>query len=265
MGSLGEEGAVMPVKWVVGNWKMHGRLQDNAVLLAALATGAGRECGGAEARVRMAVCVPFPYLAQAQALLAGSCVAWGAQDVSAQAQGAYTGEVAAAMVAEFGAAFAIVGHSERRAYHAESDAVVAQKTLRALESGLTPIVCVGETASQRAAGQTEAVVGAQLRAVLDALTDEQAARLIVAYEPVWAIGTGNSASAEQAQQVHAFLRATLRGKAGALVAVPLLYGGSVNAANAAELFAAADIDGGLVGGASLKVADFLAICAAAHA
>jgi triosephosphate isomerase len=263
MVSRGEAG--VSAKWVVGNWKMHGRLQDNAALMAALSAGAARVCGGAEAKVRVAVCVPFPYLAQAQALLAGSGVAWGAQDVSAHTQGAYTGEVAAAMAAEFGAAFAIVGHSERRAYHAESDAAVAQKTLRALEAGLTPIVCVGETAAQRAAGQTEAVVGTQLRAVLDVLSDEQAARLILAYEPVWAIGTGNSASAAQAQQVHAYLRSMLCDRAAALASVPVLYGGSVNAANAAELFAAADIDGGLIGGASLKAADFLAICAAARA
>jgi triosephosphate isomerase (TIM) len=247
-------------KWVVGNWKLHGCLQDNAALLEALLAGAEV----AEA-VRVGVCVPFPYLAQAQAVLNGSRLAWGVQDVSEREKGAYTGEVAAAMAAEFGATLAIVGHSERRAYHRESDATVAGKALRALETGLTPIVCVGETAEQRAAGQTEAVVGAQLRAVLDALPEALAARIVVAYEPVWAIGTGNSASAAQAQQVHAFLRGVLRDKAAALATVPVLYGGSVNAANAAELFAAADIDGGLIGGAALKAPDFLAICAAARA
>jgi len=261
MGAQAE--SAVSAKWVVGNWKMHGRLQENAALLSALAEGAA--ANGPDGALKIAVCVPFPYLAQAQARLAGTAVAWGAQDVSAHLKGAYTGEVAAEMVAEFGAGFTLVGHSERRAYHAESDAVVAQKALRALDAGLTPIVCVGETADQRAAGQTEAVVGAQLSAVLAVLSEQQAMRIVVAYEPVWAIGTGNSASAAQAQQVHAFLRATLRGRAEVLARVPLLYGGSVNAANAAELFAAADIDGGLIGGASLKAADFLAICAVTHA
>jgi triosephosphate isomerase (TIM) len=245
---------------VVGNWKMHGRLSDNAALLAAIASGTA-----ADKALRVGVCVPYPYLAQTQALLAASPVQWGAQDVSAHLQGAYTGEVAAAMVAEFGAAFALVGHSERRSYHGEDDRIVAAKTLRALEAGLTPIVCVGETDAAREAGRTEAVVGAQLQTVLDALNEQQVARIVVAYEPVWAIGTGKSATAAQAQQVHAFLRSVLVAKTAAAADVALLYGGSVNAANAAELFGAADIDGGLIGGASLKAADFLAVCAAARA
>lgn len=252
---------MLSTKLVVGNWKMHGRVSDNAALLAALVAGLPPSDA-----LRVGVCVPFPYLAQAQAVLAATSVGWGAQDISAHLQGAYTGEVSASMAAEFGAAYAIVGHSERRSYHAESDALVAEKTLRALEAGLTPIVCVGETDAARAAGSTEAVVGGQLRAVLSVLSDEQAARIVVAYEPVWAIGTGKSASAAQAQQVHAFLRSVLAEKSTAAAAgVAVLYGGSVNAANAAELFGAADIDGGLIGGASLKAADFLAVCAAARA
>ncbi|PLZ01070.1 triose-phosphate isomerase [Burkholderia sp. WAC0059] len=246
-------------KLVVGNWKMHGRLAENAALLRAVADGSR----ALPADVRVGVCVPYPYLPQAQALLAESLVAWGAQDVSAHEQGAYTGEVAAAMVADFGAALAIVGHSERRAGHAESSGLVAIKTQRALAAGLTPIVCVGETLEQRESGSTDVVVAGQLDAVLASLSPEQAARIVVAYEPVWAIGTGRSATAEQAQQVHALLRARLAGKGAGVADVPLLYGGSVKPDNAAELFGQADIDGGLIGGASLKSADFLAICNAA--
>lgn len=248
-------------KWVVGNWKMHGRLAENAALLQALVQGA-EAFGGA---VRIGVCVPTPYLAQAQALLDGAPLAWGVQDVSAHAHGAYTGEVAAEMAAEFGATLAIVGHSERRAYHAESAELVATKAARALEAGLTPIVCIGETLGEREAGATEAVVGAQLDAVLAELPVGEAARIIVAYEPVWAIGTGRSATAEQAQEVHAFLRGRLAAKDATLVDVPLLYGGSVKPENAEALFRQADIDGGLIGGASLMSKDFLAICAAAQA
>jgi triosephosphate isomerase len=246
-------------KLVVGNWKMHGRLAANAALLEGVARGAQ----ALPADVRVGVCVPSPYLAQAQALLGGSRVLWGAQDVSAHEQGAYTGEVAAGMVADFEAALAIVGHSERRAYHGESSELVALKTQRALAAGLTPIVCVGETLEERESGATERVVGAQLDAVLAVLSVEEAARVVVAYEPVWAIGTGKSATSEQAQQVHAFLRARLAAKGAQVADVPLLYGGSVKPENAAELFRQADIDGGLIGGASLKEGDFLAICAAA--
>lgn len=244
---------------IVGNWKMHGRLDANAALLQAVAQGAQALAKD----VRVGVCVPYPYLAQAQQLLAGSRVAWGAQDVSAHESGAYTGEVAAAMVAGFGATFAIVGHSERRAYHSESPELVAQKAQRALAAGLVPIVCVGETLQQRESGTTEQVVGAQLDAVLAVLSVEDAARIVVAYEPVWAIGTGRSATSAQAQQVHAFLRERLAAKGAQVASVPLLYGGSVKPENAAELFGQTDIDGGLIGGASLKTEDFLAICAAA--
>jgi triosephosphate isomerase len=240
---------------------MHGRLEGNAALLQAVATGAR----ALSQEVRVGVCVPCLYLAQAEALLGGSPVAWGSQDVSAHEQGAYTGEIAAAMVAEFGATYAIVGHSERRAYHLESPELVATKTHRALAAGLTPIVCVGETLEQREAGSMREVVGVQLDTVLALLSAQEAARLVVAYEPVWAIGTGKSASAEQAQEVHAFLRARLAAKGAQVANVPLLYGGSVKPDNAAELFRQPDIDGGLIGGASLKDADFLAICQAAAA
>ncbi|WP_144108313.1 triose-phosphate isomerase [Paraburkholderia sp. BCC1886] len=248
-------------KLVVGNWKMHGRLAENAALLQAVAQGVGE----LNADVRVGVCVPSPYLAQTQSLLEGGPVAWGAQDVSAFSHGAYTGEVAAGMVAEFGATLVIVGHSERRAYHRESAELVGIKTQRVLEAGLTPIVCVGETLEEREAGLTEQVVADQLDEVLVKLSVEDAARIVVAYEPVWAIGTGKSASSDQAQAVHAFLRSRLAAKGAAVASVPLLYGGSVKPDNAEELFSQSDIDGGLIGGASLKAQDFLAICKAAAA
>ena len=240
---------------------MHGRLAFNAALLDGVVRGAE----ALPQDLRVAVCVPHPYLAQVRTLLAGSRVAYGAQDVSAHEQGAYTGEVAAGMLAEFDVTYAIVGHSERRAYHRESSETVAAKAKQALAAGITPIVCVGETLDERESGATERVVSAQLDAVLEALSVEEAARLVVAYEPVWAIGTGKSATSEQAQQVHAFLRARLAGKGGDVANVSLLYGGSVKPENAAELFRQPDIDGGLIGGAALKAGDFLAICAAAVA
>ncbi|SDV50013.1 triose-phosphate isomerase [Chitinasiproducens palmae] len=243
-------------KWVVGNWKMHGSLADNAGLLESIAAA---PASGA----RIGVCVPFPYLVQARDVLLSSSVAWGVQDLSMYPKGAYTGEVSAQMAVEFGATLAIVGHSERRTYHREADDVVAQKTLRALEAAITPIVCVGETLEEREAGSTEQVVGRQLDAVLAVLDAQQAERILVAYEPVWAIGTGKSASAAEAQAVHAFLRERLRAKSAALDAVTILYGGSVKPGNATELFGMPDIDGGLIGGASLVADDFLAICRAA--
>ncbi|CAG2130303.1 triose-phosphate isomerase [Cupriavidus numazuensis] len=242
----------MRQKLVIGNWKMHGSLAANAALLEGIKA--------APARARLAVCAPFPYLAQCQALLNGSQVSWGAQDVSAEARGAFTGEVAASMLGEFGCTYALVGHSERRTYHGESDAVVAAKALRALEFGIIPVICVGETLAQREAGETEAVVGRQLQAALDALSVEQLGRAVLAYEPVWAIGTGKTASSEQAQAVHAFLRAKVRERdAGVADRMAILYGGSVKPDNAVELFSMSDIDGGLIGGASLKSDDFLAI------
>jgi len=241
-------------KLVVGNWKMNGGLAPNARLLQALS--AGWQAG---AELRLGVCVPFPYLAQARDALAGSEIAWGAQDVSPHASGAYTGDVSARMVAEFGCTFALTGHSERRQLHGETNAQVAAKAAAALDAGVTAIVCVGETLAERDAGQTETVIAAQFDAVAAAL-GPRLARAVVAYEPVWAIGTGRTASPEQAQTVHAFLRERLA-NAGA-GDVTLLYGGSVKAANAEALFAMPDVDGGLIGGASLDANEFLAIARA---
>ena len=243
-------------KLVVGNWKMHGSRPANAELLAALL--AARPFGA-----DVAVCVPFVYLNETAATLAGSDLRWGAQDVSAHELGAYTGEVSAAMLAECGCRYAIVGHSERRAQHAESDALVAQKAQAALGRGVMPLVCVGETLAEHEAGQTDAVVKRQLSAVIHTLA-HCAAEMVVAYEPVWAIGTGRTASPEQAQAVHAVLRAQLQAATGRGEHMKILYGGSVKADNAAALFAQPDIDGGLIGGAALKAADFIAICRAAN-
>jgi triosephosphate isomerase (TIM) len=241
-------------KLTVGNWKMNGRLSANSALLVALLAG-WKAPGGRS----MGVCVPFPYLGQARDVLAGSAISWGAQDVSTHAAGAFTGEVSAGMLAEFGCRLVLVGHSERRQLHGETDGVVAAKAVAALDCGLTPIVCVGETLAERDAGQTQTVVGRQFDAVA-AVLGERMALVAVAYEPVWAIGTGCTASPAEAQAVHAFLRQRLAAAGAADVKV--LYGGSVKAANAAELFAMPDIDGGLVGGASLDANEFLAIAAA---
>jgi triosephosphate isomerase len=243
-------------KLVVGNWKMHGGHAANELLLEGLKAAGPLPCDAA-------VCVPFPYLAQAAERLARSPLAWGAQDVSAHEQGAYTGEVSAGMLADFGCRYAIVGHSERRALHAEGDQLVADKAKAALARGVTPIVCVGETLAQREAGETEAVVKRQLSAVIHTL-GHCAGEMVVAYEPVWAIGTGRTATPEQAQAVHALLRAQLHAATPHAARMKLLYGGSVKPDNAAALFAQADIDGGLIGGASLKADDFLSICRAAH-
>ncbi|ADU98809.1 triose-phosphate isomerase [Alicycliphilus denitrificans] len=245
-------------KLIAGNWKMNGSLQANAALLQALRDGLG------EAACAVAVAVPAPYLAQVQGLVAGSAIALAAQDVSQHESGAFTGEVSAAMLRDFGTRYVLVGHSERRQYHGETDAVVAAKAQRALAAGITPIVCVGETLAEREAGQTEAVVKRQLAAVVQS-NGQCISEIVVAYEPVWAIGTGRTATPEQAQQVHAVLRAQLAAATERADRVSLLYGGSMNAANAAQLLAQPDIDGGLVGGASLKAADFLQIIAAAHA
>jgi triosephosphate isomerase (TIM) len=243
-------------KLVVGNWKMHGSRAANAELLSALL--AGRPYG-----LDVAVCAPFVFLSEIAATLAGSDIRWGAQDVSPHEQGAFTGEVSAGMLAELACRYALVGHSERRAYHAENDALVAQKAQAALARGVTPIVCVGETLAEREAGQTEAVVKRQLSVVIHQLA-HCAAEMVVAYEPVWAIGTGRTASPEQAQAVHAVLRAQLQAATGRGATMKILYGGSVKADNAATLFAQPDIDGGLIGGASLKAADFIAICRASN-
>ena len=243
-------------KLIAGNWKMNGSLAANEALLKALLAGVGAPA------CEIAVCVPAPYLAQVQSLVAGSPVALGAQDVSAQPQGAFTGEQSAAMLKDFGVRYAIVGHSERRQYHGETDELVAAKTAIALANGITPIVCVGETLAERESGHTEAVVGRQLGAAIE-LLGKRIDGVVVAYEPVWAIGTGKTASPEQAQSVHAFLRATLERAGAASGSLRILYGGSVKADNAALLFAQPDIDGGLIGGASLKAGEFIAICSAA--
>lgn len=246
----------MRKKLVAGNWKMNGSLADNAALLAALKT----QLAGVEA----AVCVPFPYLAQAQAALAGTTIAWGAQNLSHEAKGAFTGEVSAAMLNDFGCRYVIVGHSERRSLYGETDDAVARKYVAAQAAGLTPILCVGETLAERESGVTEQVVARQLDVVIATAGIASFARAVIAYEPVWAIGTGKTATPEQAQAVHAFIRAKLAGlDAGVAAQVIIQYGGSMNSGNAVELLAQPDIDGGLIGGASLVAESFTAICKAA--
>ncbi len=243
-------------KLVVGNWKMHGSRVANAELLAAMVQARPYAAD-------VAVCVPFPFIADTALTLAATDMRWGAQDLSAHEQGAYTGEVSAAMLSELGCRYVIVGHSERRAFHAEDDTLVAAKAQAALARGVTPIVCVGETLAQRDAGQTEEVVKRQLSVVIHLLA-HCAGEIVVAYEPVWAIGTGRTATPEQAQQVHAVLRAQLQAATGHAETMKIIYGGSVKADNAKLLFAMPDIDGGLIGGASLKAADFITICRAAE-
>ena len=247
----------MKKQLIAGNWKMNGSLESNAALVAALAAGV------AEAQCLAAVCVPAPYLAQVQSLVAGTSIGLGAQDVSQHEAGAFTGEVSAGMLREFATRYCLVGHSERRQYHGETDAVVAIKAQRALAAGITPIVCVGETLAEREAGRTEEVVKRQLAAVIHT-NGHCISEIVVAYEPVWAIGTGKTASPQEAQQVHAVLRAQLQAATPQADRVHILYGGSMNAANAAQLLSQQDIDGGLVGGASLKPADFLSIIAASR-
>ncbi len=242
-------------KLVVGNWKMNGNRLANAELLAGLDTA-----GPWTADV--AVCAPFPYLSEVAMSLQGKRIGWGAQDCSSNEAGAYTGEVSAAMLHEFGCKYVIVGHSERRAYHAETDQLVADKAKIALKHNLTPIVCVGETLAEREADHTAEVVKRQMSAVIHTL-GHCISQVVVAYEPVWAIGTGRTATPEQAQAVHALLRLQLHAATSKSDEMQILYGGSVKADNAATLFSQPDIDGGLIGGASLKVADFAAICRAA--
>jgi triosephosphate isomerase (TIM) len=238
----------MRARLVAGNWKMHGSLAANRALLDALVAGVkGVEC---------AVCVPFPYLAQAAERLRGTAIACGAQNLSEHAQGAYTGEVSAAMLADLGCRYVLVGHSERRQLYGETDAQAAAKFAAAQGAGVRPILCVGETLAERDAGRTEEVVGRQLDAVL---ARGKFGDAVLAYEPVWAIGTGRTATPQQAQEVHGFLRKRVG------EATRILYGGSVKAQNAAAIFAMRDVDGGLIGGASLVAQDFLAICAAAQA
>jgi triosephosphate isomerase len=250
----------MRARLVAGNWKMHGSLVTNARLLDALKSGLKRADG-----LGYAVCAPFPYLAQVSEALSGSPIAWGAQNVSEHDSGAYTGEVSGPMLKEFGCRFAIVGHSERRSLYGENDARVAAKFLAAQRAGLAPILCAGETLEQRERGETENVVGRQLDAVLDAAGVPALANAVLAYEPVWAIGTGRNATPQQAQDVHAFIRSRVGARDKRLAEnLTILYGGSVKPGNARELFAKPDVDGGLIGGASLVAEDFIAICAAAR-
>jgi len=245
---------------VAGNWKSNGNLAANQRLLDYLRAEAPRLRG-----VECAVCVPYPYLFQTRQLLDGVAVAWGGQDVSQFGAGAFTGAVTAAMLLEFGCRYAIVGHSERRQIFGESDAVVAAKFAAAVKAGLTPILCVGETLQEREAGITEQVVGRQLDAVISEAGAAALGKAAIAYEPVWAIGTGRNATPEQAQAVHAYIRNRIAANAAAVaVELRILYGGSVKAANAAQLFAKPDIDGGLIGGASLVAEEFIAICRAAE-
>ncbi len=258
-------------KLIAGNWKMNGSLAANQVLMADLLAGLLGHTG-----CDVAICAPAPYLAQLSVLLsptfspdastnsARAAIELGAQDVSQHASGAYTGEVSGAMLREFGVRYAIVGHSERRQFHGETDAVVSLKAKAALSAGVTPIVCVGETLAEREAGKTEEVVKRQLAAVIHD-NGHCISEIVLAYEPVWAIGTGKTASPEMAQTVHAVLRAQLKAATANPQRVKILYGGSMNAANAALLLAQTDIDGGLIGGASLKASDFLRIIAATSA
>jgi triosephosphate isomerase len=241
---------------VIGNWKMHGSSTSNAQLISQLLEVPS-------STTNMAICVPYPYLQQCKELLSHSEIAWGAQDVSAHLQGAFTGEVSADMLLDFGCQYILLGHSERRTYHHETDQLVAEKALTVLKAGMVPVVCLGETLAQRQSDRTEQVVRKQIKTVLDALPTDALSKLVLAYEPVWAIGTGKTATAYEAQAVHAFLRREVAMyDEMAAKEIPIIYGGSVKPENAKELFSMLDIDGGLIGGASLKAKDFLQI---AHA
>lgn len=250
----------MRTRMVLGNWKMHGSLVANKTLLEGLKTGLvdveSVQCG---------VCVPFPYLSQAQAILQGSKLMWGAQNVSQYEKGAFTGEVSVSMLRDMGCSLGLVGHSERRAIYGEDDATVAAKFVAAQQAGLKPVLCVGETLEEREKNITTAVVKRQVLAVLEKTGVDGLRGNAIAYEPVWAIGTGKTATPQQAQEVHAFIRSLLAEHDSALAqSLPILYGGSVKASNAAELFSMPDIDGGLIGGASLDVTEFISICKAAQ-
>lgn len=251
------EEANMRKPLVIGNWKMFGNLSENAARLTAIAAGTRA------LPVEVGICAPFPYLAQLQAALSDTPIALGAQNVSAFVAGPYTGEVGSAMLADFGCRYVLVGHSERRTLFGENDATVAAKAAAVLAEGLTPVLCLGETLAERELGCTESVVARQLDAVIAVTGAPALAAMVIAYEPVWAIGTGRSASVEQAQAVHAFIRRQVAAHGAATAQLRILYGGSVKAGNAAALFALPDIDGGLIGGASLIADEFVAICSAA--
>ncbi len=246
---------------VAGNWKMNGSKADAAALI----NGINAEMNKIT-KTEVAVCVPFPYLYLAEQLLADTSIRYGAQDVSREDSGAFTGQVSAAMLLDFGCHYAIVGHSERRMFNAESDVIVARKFMQAKKLGLTPIFCVGESLEEREGGQTETVVARQLDALLELGGIDALANGVIAYEPVWAIGTGVTATPEQAQEVHAFLRHRVAANSAEVATgLRILYGGSMKPSNAQELIRQPDIDGGLIGGAALKASDFLAICHASEA
>lgn len=244
---------------VAGNWKLNGSKENTKQLIEGIMGGI-KDVKAAE----VAVCPPFIYLPQAAELLKGSKISWGSQNICEHTAGAYTGEVSAPMLKEFGCKYAIIGHSERRTIYGESDALIAQKFIGAVNGSVIPIFCIGELLEEREAGETESVVARQLDAVINAAGIETFAKAVIAYEPVWAIGTGKTATPEQAQDVHAFIRQRLaKHDANVASKVQILYGGSVKPDNAEELFAKEDIDGGLIGGASLDADSFLAICRAA--
>ena len=246
----------MRTKLVVGNWKMNGGLGENEALLNALIPQVNG-LGG----VAVGVCVPFPYLSQAQSLLRNTSIAWGAQNLSHRTSGAFTGEVSGRMLTDFGCRYVIVGHSERRALYMEDDEVVADKFIAAQAVGLMPILCVGETLAERQGGITEEVVTRQLNAVVSRAGIAAFEKAVIAYEPVWAIGTGQTATSEQAQSVHAFIRNNLKIQNASIAErLLVLYGGSVKAGNAAQLCSLPDVDGALVGGASLNAQEFADIC-----
>jgi triosephosphate isomerase len=242
---------------IAGNWKMNASRGSVKSLIGGILSG----MEGVNSEVL--VCVPFPYLSQVEFLIEGSNLKLGAQNININASGAFTGEVSADMIKDFGAKHVIVGHSERRSLYGETSSVVAKKTKAALDSGLTPLLCVGESLEHRESGKTEVVVEEQINAVIELLGVDSFHNIIVAYEPVWAIGTGMTATPEQAQAVHLFIR-NLLGESSENIAqkTPILYGGSMNAGNAVELISCPDIDGGLIGGAALKAEDFLQICKA---
>jgi triosephosphate isomerase len=246
-------------KIVAGNWKMHGSRAENSQLVEAVLSGFG-----GDPRMDCIICPPFVYLHEISRQLRDGGVQLGAQDVCAEAVGAYTGEVSAAMLKDVGCRYVLVGHSERRTLYGEDDRLVARKFVAAQSVGLVPVLCVGEQLADRDAGRTHEVIERQLEAVLSVVEPQALSRAVVAYEPVWAIGTGRNATPEQAQDVHAFIRGRIAARDDKIAAaLPVLYGGSVKAGNAAELFAMPDVDGGLIGGASLKAEEFLAICRAA--
>jgi len=246
-------------KLVAGNWKMHGNLKENGALLEALISNMPKPGNN----TRYAVCAPFPYLASVQTALRNTYIDWGAQNISQYDKGAYTGEVSADMLIDFGCTYVIVGHSERRMLFGETSQIVAEKYSAAQRAGLIPILCVGETLEQRDSDITEQVIDEQLKAVIALTGVESLAKAVIAYEPVWAIGTGKTATPQQAQDIHQFIRKGIAAQNQEIAeSLPILYGGSVKANNAEELFDMPDIDGGLIGGASLISEDFVAICSA---